>query len=456
MEEFFENELAKKFEEMIENNEEFYFDTEEYVEIIIYYLELGDFSYAEMAVNHALKIHPNSLEVKTKQLEVFLELERYTKAKELIDELHQSSLEETDFLVCCAKYYSNLGNPKKSIEYCLKALELQEEENFLHNFVADEYVNLDDPFNALKHYTSALEHDPYDDYSLENVMVCYNKLNRPQEALDFLNQYLDKFPFSETAWYEYGQFFFNKKNYDEAIRGFDYILAINSGAVGVYANKAACYEAMSEWDKAIAVYEEMLDLEYTKAFTFYKIGLCYKEAKKLVPALTSFQKSLREDPQFYLAMMEQSQIYEDMGNPKEALYFAQEAVALNEGNLEYQKRLAFLYITCGEYEESLTCLKKLIESEPTRFYNWYAYSEVLMLIGEYEEAVTVLEKALKAHPRAELYYQLSNCYFNLKNDSEGIAKLEKALELDSTLSKDMQQKYPFIKEQVKKIKTKKK
>ena len=202
MEEFFENELAKKFEEMIENNEEFYFDTEEYIEIIIYYLELGDYSYAEMAVNHALSIHPNSLEIKTKQLEVFLELERYVKAKELIDELHQSSLEDTDFLVCCAKYYSNLGNPKKSIEYCQRALQLEEEENFLHNFIADEYVNLDDPFNALKHYTSALEHDPFDDYSLENVMLCYNLLNRPVEALDFLNQYLDKFPFSETAWYE--------------------------------------------------------------------------------------------------------------------------------------------------------------------------------------------------------------------------------------------------------------
>ena len=120
MEEFFENELAKKFEEMIENNEEFYFDTEEYVDIIIYYLELGDFSYAELAVNHALKIHPNSLEIKTKQLEVFLELERYTKAKDLIDELHQSSLEDTDFLVCCAKYYSNLGNPKSLLNIVRK------------------------------------------------------------------------------------------------------------------------------------------------------------------------------------------------------------------------------------------------------------------------------------------------------------------------------------------------
>ena len=441
---------------MIDNNDELYFDTEEYIDIIIYYLELGDFSYAELAVNHALKIHPNSLEIKTKQLEVFLELERYGKAKELIDELHLSSLEDTDFLVCCAKYYSNLGNPRKSIEYCQKALELEEEENFLHNFIADEYVNLDDPFNALKHYTAALEQDPYDDYSLENVMVCYNRLNRPQEALDFLNQYLDKFPFSETAWYEYGQFFFNKKNYEEAIKGFDYLLAINSSAVGVYANKASCYEAMSEWDRAIDVYNEMLELEYTKAFTYYKIGLCYKEAGKLVQALTSFQKSLREDPQFYLAMMEQSHIYEDMGNPKEALYFAQEAVALNGGNLEYQKRLAFLFITCGEYEESLSCLKKLIEAEPSRFYNWYAYSEVLILIGEYEETVNILQKALQNHQRAELYYQLSNCFFNHKKDKDGFAALEKALELDSTLVKDMQKKYPFIKEQVKKIKTKKK
>ena len=187
MEEFFENELAKKFEEMIENNEEFYFDTEEYIEIIIYYLELGDYSYAEMAVNHALSIHPNSLEIKTKQLEVFLELERYVKAKELIDELHQSSLEDTDFLVCCAKYYSNLGNPKKSIQYCQKALELEEEENFLHNFIADEYVNLEDPFNALKHYKLALKFDQQDEYSLENVMFCYNQLSRSDEAIDFLN-----------------------------------------------------------------------------------------------------------------------------------------------------------------------------------------------------------------------------------------------------------------------------
>ncbi len=456
MEEFFENELVEKFEKMVENNEEFYFETEEFEEIIIYYLEIGDISYAEMATNYALKIHPNSIELKTKKFEVLLELENYTHAKELMEELKEPSMENTDFLVCCAKYYSNLGNPRRAIEYCEKALELEEEENFLHNFIADEYVNLEDPFNALKHYKLALQFDPQDEYSLENVMYCYNQLNRSEEAIEFLNDYLDKYAFSETAWYEYGQFYFNRKNYEEAIKGFDYLLAINSESIGVYANKAACYEAMGEWQKAISVYEEMLDLEYTKSFTYYKIGLCYKENKQPVLALNSFQKSLRDDPQFYLSMMEQSYIYEDMGGMKEALHFAKEAVSLNENNLDYQKRLAFLYIDSGRFEESLECLKKLVDFEPQRFYNWYAYSEVLMLIGEFEEAISVLKKATKLHNRAELYYQLSNCYFQLNNQKEGRNILSIALGLDPNLLEDMQQKYPFIKEEAEKVKTKRK
>lgn len=441
---------------MIENNEELYFETEEYEEIIIYYLELGDITFAETAVNFALKLHPNSLEIKTKQFEVFLELEDYLKAKNLMLELREACQESTDYLVCCAKYYSNLGNPRRAIEYCEKALKLEEEENFLHNFIADEHINLEDPFNALKHYQLALSFDQQDDYSLENIMFCFTQLNRNEEAIDFLNGYLDKFAYSETAWYEYGQYYFNRKNYAEAIRGFDYLLAINPQSVGVYANKAACFEATEEWQQAISVYEEMLELEYTKSFTFYKIGLCYKEMKQWVTALNAFQKSVRDDPQFYLSLMEQSFVYEEMGGMKEALHFAREAVALNETNLEFQKRLAFLYIDSGKFEESLSCLKRLVEFEPERFYNWYAFSEVLMLLGEYEDAVILLKKAVLKHHRAELFYQLSNCYFHLNNQKSGRAALNSALALDPQLLEDMQHKYPFLKAEMEKVKSRKK
>jgi tetratricopeptide (TPR) repeat protein len=53
-----------------------------------------------------------------------------------------------------------------------------------------------------------------------------------------------------------------------------------------------------------------------------------------------------------------------------------------------------------------------------------------------------------------LYYQLSNCYFNLKDQEKGVESLQNALELDPSLVTDMQKKYPFIKDEVKKVKAK--
>ncbi|MDR2207185.1 MAG: tetratricopeptide repeat protein [Flavobacteriaceae bacterium] len=444
MEELFENELAKKFEDMMENGEELYFEIEELEDIIIYYLELGDVTFAEHAVNYGSRLHPNSPEIKIKKLEVLLEYEQYSDAKKIIDELKDFAAEDIDFLVCCAKYYSDLGNPKKAIEYCQKALQQDEEENFLNNFIADEYLVLQDPFSALKHYKEALRFIPEDEYALENIMFCYNQLKKSKEAIDFLNSYLDKFPFSEAAWFEYGQFYFHRKNYREAIKGYDYLLAVNSNAVSVYANKAACYEAMSRWEEAIEIYEEMLELEYTKTYTYYKMGMCYRELRQPMFALNYFQKALREDPQFYLAMMEQSYIYEAIGKKEEALYFAEEATILNENDVDYLKRLAFLYIDSEHYEESLICLEKLVEVESERFYNWYVYAEILMLLDDYKKAEKILTTALKKHKRAELYYQLSNCHFNLENEKKGKETLQKALELDTSLFYDMKQKYPVL------------
>lgn len=441
---------------MIENKDQFYFDSEQIEDIIIYYLELGDITYAEKAVKYGLSLHPSSLEIKTKQLEVLLEMEDYKQARPIIEELEHSSMESTDYLVCCAKYYSNLGSPHQSIEYCLRALELEEEENFLHNFIADEYINLGDPFLALKHYKLALRFDPTDEYSLENTMKCYVQLNKYEEAQAFINRYLDDFSFSEFAWIEYGQFFFQRKQYQEAIKGFDYALAINSSAIGVYSSKAACLEAMGEFEKAIEVYQESLELEETKAYTFYKMGLCYKELHLFPKALAQFQKSLAQDPQFYLSMIELSDLYENLGSNKEALYYATQAANLNSGNLALQKRLAYLYINSGRFEESIECLQLLVDREPGRFYNWYAYTEVLMLLGEYETALEILTRAIQVHQKAELYFQISNCFYQLKNEEKGLEALEIAMVLDPSLLSDMQEKYPFIKDAVGKVKTKKK
>ncbi|RQP14022.1 MAG: tetratricopeptide repeat protein [Chryseobacterium sp.] len=454
MNEFFNNDAVRRFEEMVDNGEELFFDSEEYEDIISYYLEMGDYQYAELAVGYAEKLYPGSLEIQVRKLELLLERNQNAEAKVLLKELSDRAEDNLDYIICCAKYFSNMGNPRKAIAYCELALEKQEDEDFIHNFIADEYRSLDDPFNAIKHYKKALMYEPDDAYSLESIMVCYGELKKSDEALVFINEYLDKRPYNDCGWYEYAMFQFGQKKYTEAIRGFDYILAIGAESVSVYTNKAACYEALEEWQKAIDCYREAADLEETRSYTYYRIGLCYRQLKQPLAALTAFQQALKEDPQFFLAMSELSDIHEGLGNMKEALHYAKETIALNSANTEYQKRLAFLLIDAGQFEESLEPLKTLVEKEPGRFYNWYAYSEVLMLIGEYPDAKEVLTGAVQIHPRAELYYQLSNCHFNLGEQQEGRDTLAKAVELDPGIIGDMQMKYPSIDDEVKKERSK--
>jgi hypothetical protein len=53
------------------------------------------------------------------------------------------------------------------------------------------------------------------------------QLTRHEEAEEFLQNYINQFPFSETAWFEMGQFISIEKT-TKSNSVFDYLLAINS------------------------------------------------------------------------------------------------------------------------------------------------------------------------------------------------------------------------------------
>jgi len=444
LEDFFENEAVERFEEMLENNEEVFFDEEEYDDIISYYLEIGDYQHGEIALSYAQNLYSDSVDIKIRKLELFIEKGDNLAAKTLIQELEDIANENLDYILCTAKYHSNMGNSQKAIALCKKALNKGEDEDFIHNFIADEYSILGDPFSALKHYKLALYHNTDDEYIIESIMSCYQAMNRKKEALSFIEDYLDNFPFSESAWWEYSLFNFNNKNYVKAIESLDFLLAINPKFINAYTNKAECYEALENWEEAIKTYEELQEYEFTKSYSFYRIGLCYRNLEQPILALKTLHKSLYEDPQFHASMVSISEIYEELGNVQEAARFALEASKFNENDVELQQRLAFLYVSMGELEIAINCLEKIVEIEPKRFYNWYAYVEILMLIGDYNRAKNKLIIATKIHNRAELYYQMSNCYFNLSLENHAKTSLKQALELDPTLLHDMQLKYPLI------------
>lgn len=441
---FLNNDLIGRFEQMLDNRENSYFDTEEFYEIIAYYLDVGDLPYAKKALDYALDMYPTSTEIQIKKLEYLLAIDKLKAASVLINELKDVGANDVDYAICVARFWSLKENPKKAIQFYEKALEFGDDREYIYNCMGNEYLNLNEISKALYNFKKALELDLNDDFAFFSCVQCFEDLHLNKECIEFLLQYIDLRPYSEIAWSQLGQQYMLMKDYEEAHRAFDYATLINPKSIMAHTQKAACLEKLEDFEKAIEVYEETLELDDSAAYTYMKIGSCYVKLGKPFKALKSFHQAIHEDPQLDQAWVATSDLYESIGNYDEALYYLNRGLDLDGLNIDYWKRRAYLHIQLVRFEESTLDYYRLVELEPNNFYNWLGLSETLITIGDYQKAIEAVYRGLKHFNRAELYYQLSNCYYLLGEEENGAAAFKKASEMNDSLKVEMFKKYPIL------------
>lgn len=449
---FLHNDLIERFEQMLEEKQSLYFDTEEFYEIIAYYLDVGDLPFAKKAIDYATELYPTSTEIQIKKLEYLISVNRLKLAAQLISELKEIGTNDVDFIICLARFWSLKENPKKAIEYYQQALEYGEDLDYIYNCMGNEYLALNESGEALLCFKKALEIDLDYDYTFYSCIQCFEDLHLHKECTEFILQYIDLRPYSDFAWSQLGQQYMILQEFEEAHRAFDYATLINPTGILAYTQKAACLEKLEDFEGAIKVYEETLELDDSAAFTFLKIGSCYMKLGKPFKALKSFHQSIHEDPQLDQSWVATSDLYESIGNFDEALYYLNRAIDLDSLNVDYWKRRAYLHIQLVRFEESTLDYYRLVEMEPNNYYNWLGLAETLITIGDYQKAIEAVQRGLKHFNRAELYYQLSNCFYLLGEEEMGDQAFLKASEMNASLQIEMFQKYPILENRLQSVK----
>ena len=77
-----------KFESMLKTNKVLFFDSEEFEEIILHYLDMGKASLAKKALKLALEQHPKSTGLKLVQVEMLVYDDKLDQAEKLLNELY--------------------------------------------------------------------------------------------------------------------------------------------------------------------------------------------------------------------------------------------------------------------------------------------------------------------------------------------------------------------------------
>ncbi|QAR31265.1 tetratricopeptide repeat protein [Ornithobacterium rhinotracheale] len=455
-EDFFSNELVQKFEQMVEEKISLYFDSDELLEIIEHYLSIRDMEYAQKAIEYAKEIHTGNLGILIKEFDFSIENNQIRKAEQQMMALAPVARGDMDYTIACAKFYSVKEEYPRAVSLYKQAFQQADDEEtkifLLHN-LGNEHLNMGNCVRAFHYFKSILSIDPQDEDAFIACVDCFDEMGKIHESLAFIQQYLDKNPYSEGAWLELGRKYLLIENYPEALNAFDFAIAINPQSINSLMIKAYTLELMGDYHGAIDIYLEAAEMEYTSATTFMKIGQAYLSAGQKDKALEAFHTAIHEDPQLDKAWFEAALVYEAFGQLQEALHYINQAIALEENNVSYHKRKAYYFVQMGELLQAEACYQTILKLEGNKFLNWHAYAELQLLLGDCKAAIETIHAASKRFNQPELLYQLSHCYFNLDDMAKGIQYLKKAQQVAPELLPEMIKKYPILKDFLKIIST---
>lgn len=420
-----------KFESMLKTNKVLFFDSEEFEEIILHYLDMGKSALAKKALKLALEQHPRSSGLKLVQVEMLIYDDKLEIAEKLLNELYAIEPTNEEIYIQKANICSKRDQHEKAVEMLTIALEYTDDYADVYNLIGMEYLFMDNLELAKESFIKCLEEDFEDQSALYNVVYCFEFLDQNQEAIAYINKYIDKNPYSEIAWHQLGRLYYGAKEYESAIRAFDYATLIDEEFLGAFMEKAKALERLKKYDLAIESYNRTIELDDATSYALLRIGKCYEKLGNKVLALKYFNKTVHEDPLLDKGWIAITDFYVRQKNFQKALFFVNKALAIDNQNKLYWKRFAAINKQMNLFEEAEFGYRKAVEFGDYQLDTWLFWVDILQFLGEFESAIQTLLQASEYFPEEnEVEYRLAGLYFMISDNIKAKFHLSNALRLN--------------------------
>jgi tetratricopeptide (TPR) repeat protein len=417
-----------KFESMLKTNKVLFFDSEEFEDIILHYLDIGKPALAKKALKLALEQHPKSTGLKLVQVEMLVYDDKLDIAEKMLNELYAIEPTNEEIYIQKANICSKRDNHEKAVEYLKIALKYTDDFADVYNLIGMEYLFLDNLELAKENFILCLEEDPEEQSSLYNVVYCFEFLDQNQEAIEYITKYIDTNPYSEIAWHQLGRLNYGLKQYEAALVAFDYATLIDDEFLGAFMEKAKALERLKRYEEAIENYNETIKLDDPTSYALLRIGKCYEKLGNEIEAIKFYNQTVHEDPLLDKGWIAITDFYFRKKNYPKALYYVNKAIQIDGENKLYWKRFAAINKALNLFEEAEYGYRKAVEYGDYQLETWLFWTDILQFLGEFEACIQTLLQACDHFPEEfEIEYRLAGLYFMLNENEKGIFHLSNGL-----------------------------
>ncbi|MGB5273456.1 MAG: tetratricopeptide repeat protein [Flavobacteriaceae bacterium] len=421
-----------KFESMLKTDDVYFFDAEDFEEIIHHYLNHGKIALAKKAIKIGLQQHPASVELKLLDVEVLVFENNLELAERMLDELQVLDGNNEEIFIQRANIFSKKDNHDAAVDLLQKALTLTDDTFDIHSLLGMEYLFMDDFMRAKENFMKCVAFDEQDYSALYNVVYCFEFLEDYDGAITYLNDYLERNPYCEVAWHQLGKQYYTKKMFPEALAAFDFAIISDDGFMGAYFEKGKVLEKLAKYEAAIENYETTLKLEDPTSHAYLRIGRCYEKLGNLEMAKYHYYKTVHEDPLLDKGWLMITEFYYKKGDYKKALHYINKALNIDGDNPDYWKKCGKIHVALRDFDNADFAYKHAIDMGNYELDTWFSWAEVSKLDNNLDTALGILSQCHEFFPeRVEILYKRAG-YYLLKGD-----KINGRISLMNALRKDL-------------------
>lgn len=437
----------KKFESMLKTDDVYFFDAEDFEEIIHYYLNMGKIALGKKAIKFGLEQHPHSSELKLLQVEVLVFEDNYKEAEKILDQLQNIDSFNEEIYIQRANIQSKQDNHQDAINLLLEALSLTQDSFDLHSLLGMEYLFMDNYEKAKESFMRCVDFDDADYSSLYNVVYCFEFLEDYDGAIHYLNDYLERNPYCQVAWHQLGKMYLSKDMHKEALTAFDFAIISDDAFIGAYFEKGKVLEKLGRYNEAIENYETTIKIDDPTSHAYLRIGKCHEKLENYDLAKHYYYNTVHEDPLLDKGWIAITDFYYRQKNLDKALHYINKAINIDGENAMYWIRCAKIYVGLSNYDEADFAFKQAVDLGNYELETWYEWASTLKRLTDYESAKQVLLQGLEFYPEsAKLNYFYSGICLKIGDRSTAKAKLQLALDLDGKLKMLFKKEFPELKE----------
>jgi tetratricopeptide (TPR) repeat protein len=436
-----------KFESMLRTDDVYFFDAEDFEEIIHHYLNNGKISLGKKAIQIGLEQHPNSLELKLLQVEVLAFEDKYEAAEKLLDEIQNLDAYNEEIYIQRANIQSKQDNHQAAVNLLLEALHLTEDSFDIHSLLGMEYLFMDDYERAKRSFMKCVEFDDRDYSSLYNVVYCYEFLEDFDGAIHYLNDYLERNPYCEVAWHQLGKMYYAMDMYPEALTAFDFAVISDDSFIGAYFEKGKVLEKLGRYNEAIENYEATISIDDPTSHAFLRLGKCHEKLGNTDLAKYYYYNTVHEDPLLDKGWLAITDFHYSLKDYEKALYYINKAINIDGDNPLYWKKSAKIYFALENFDEADFAYKQTVDLGNYELSTWKNWAETLKRIGDLNSSIQVVIQGLEFYPEnPELTYKLAGLYLKNGEMAEAKKKLAQAIQLDMDKLQLFDEEFPEFSE----------